>query len=487
LKKLLATLFLSLLVLTAVLVYRAETFFKDTQLEPATGLTPVDLEVVAAVRRFAQSLTFPTVSYDDRSRFDAAAFLEFRDFLETSFPLVHEHAERTVVNDYSLVYEFPGTDPSLKPVLFMGHMDVVPVEDITLEEWSYPPFSGTVADGIVWGRGSVDDKLTVLALMEAMETLLSEGRQAKRTVYFSFGHDEEVGGKDGAREVAKWFREKGVSFDYVMDEGGAITQGMLAGLEQPVAIIGVSEKGYVNLVLTVNAPGGHSSQPPEHTALGTLARAIVRVEDNPFPARLDPVVMTFEQVGAEMPFMTRLAMANLWLFSPLVKRKMLSSKVDAAGIRTTTAATMASGSPKSNILPTRATAVINFRILPGDTVDGVRQRVAEIIDDDRVEITAEYGINPSTVSPIDSRGYELIASTIRGMDESVLVTPYMVRGGTDAKYFYELSPHVYRFMMLRIDPELVKYIHGIDERVAIDAYLEAVRFNYHLLRRSSET
>ena len=486
-KKILAAVCLLLLVVSAVLIYRAETFFKDSQLEPATGLEPVDLETVAAIRRFSQSLTIPTVSYDDRSQFDARAFLEFHDVLETSFPLVHAQARRTVVNDYSLVYEFPGTDPSLKPVLFMGHMDVVPVEDITLDDWSYPPFSGTVTDGIVWGRGSVDDKLTVVALMEAMETLLSDGHRPMRTVYFSFGHDEEVGGKDGAGEVAAWFGQKGISFDYVMDEGGAITQGMIAGLEQPVAIIGVSEKGYVNLVLTVNAPGGHSSQPPEHTALGILARAIVRVEDNKFPARLDPVEMTFEHVGAEMPFMTRLAMANLWLFSPLVEHKMLSSKDDAAGIRTTTAATMASGSPKSNILPTRATAVINFRILPGDTVDGVRQRVAKIIDDDRVEIAAEFGTNPSTVSPVDSRGYELIASTIRGMDDDILVTPYMVRGGTDAKYFYELSPHVYRFMMLRIDPELVKYIHGIDERVAIDAYLEAVRFNYHLLRRSSES
>jgi carboxypeptidase PM20D1 len=237
----------------------------------------------------------------------------------------------------------------------------------------------------------------------------------------------------------------------------------------------------------VNAPGGHSSQPPNHTALGILARAIVRVEDHPFPARLDPAVMTFEHVGHEMPFSTRMAMANLWLFGPLVERKMLSSKDDAAGIRTTTAATMASGSPKSNILPTRATAVINFRILPGDTVESVKRRVIEIIDDDRVEVTAEYAFDPSTVSPLDTLGYRLIASTIRGMDENILVTPYMVRGGTDAKYFYDLSPNVYRFMMLRIDHETVKYIHGIDEHVAIDAYLEAVRFYYQLMRRTAES
>jgi carboxypeptidase PM20D1 len=472
------------LLITAILVFRATNTFHDQQLEPATGIGEIDLDEAAAVQRFSRALTYPTISYDDRSNFDADAFLDFHEFLESEFPLVNRRATRTLVSDYSVVYHLPGSNSSLDPVLYMGHMDVVPVEDITLDEWTHPPFEGVVDDGKFWGRGSVDDKFTVVALMEAMELLLSEGAQPSRSIYFAFGHDEEVGGKDGAAEVAKYFESQGITFDYVMDEGGVVLEGMIPDIDQPVAIIGVSEKGYVNLVLTVNAPGGHSSQPPEQTALGILSRAIVRVEDNPFPSSLDYFYPTFETLGVEMPFGKRLAMANLWLFGPLVKSIMLSNKDDAAGLRTTTAATMASGSPKSNILPTRAQGVINFRILPGETTETVKQRVIDLIDDDRVEVTDEYGINPSPVSPTDSNGYQLIAKTIRGMDENTLVAPYMVRGGTDARYFYAVSPNVYRFMFLRARPDTIDYIHGIDEHVETESYFEAIRFYYHLIRQS---
>ena len=486
-KKILSGLFIVFLVIAVVLVYRAGSTFRDTQLEPASGIGEINLNQQRAVRHFSQALTFPTISYDDRSNFDAQAFRDFHTFLESAYPLVHQNTTRTLVNGYSLVYYLPGSDPTLNPVLFMGHMDVVPVAEVTREEWTYPPFSGEVTDDTIWGRGSVDDKFTVISLMEAMELLLSENAQPKRSIYFAFGHDEEVGGKDGAAEVAKHFAAQGITFDYVMDEGGVVLEGMIPDIEQPVAIIGVSEKGYVNLVLTVNAPGGHSSQPPPQTAVGILSRAIVRVEDNPFPASLDYMYQTIAAIGVEMPFVKRLFMSNLWLLSPLVKSVMLQSKDDAAGIRTTTAATMVSGSPKSNILPTRATAVINFRILPGETAESVEARVIQLIDDERVEVTSEYGSDPSPVSPVDSRGFQLIAKTIRGMDEDILVAPYMVRGGTDAKYFYSVSPNVYRFMMLRADPGTLGYVHGIDERVAKKSYLEAIRFYYHLVRQSMDS
>jgi len=483
-KKIFLTIFVITAVLAAVLVYRAETTYKDQQLEPAAGMGEIDLDKQRAVQRFSRALTFPTISYDDRDNFDAGAFRDFHDYLESAYPLIHEKTSKTLVNDYSLVYHLQGSDASLQPVLFMGHMDVVPIEEITRPEWTHPPFDGVVDDGIIWGRGSVDDKFTVIALMEAMELLLSENEQPRRSIYFAFGHDEEVGGKDGAARVAEYFQSEGITFDYVMDEGGVVLEGMIPDIDRPVAIIGVSEKGYVNLVLTVNAPGGHSSQPPEQTAVGILSRAIVKVEDNPFPARLDYFYPTFEILGVEMPFGKRLAMSNLWLFSPLVERLMLQSKDDAAGLRTTTAATMVSGSPKSNILPTRATAVINFRILPGETSESVMERVIGLIDDERVEVTSEYGTDPSPVSPTDSRGYQLISKTIRGMDENILVAPYMVRGGTDAKYFYTVSPNVYRFMMLRIDPGTIGYVHGIDERVATESYFEAIGYYYHLIRQS---
>lgn len=483
-KKFLGILGLVVMLLLAIMVYRASTSFHDQAGQPLADLVDVAIDEAPAVQRFARSLTYPTISHDDRSNFDAAAFSGFKDYLQSAYPLVHQHMQRTVISGYSLVYHLPGKNPALQPVLFMGHMDVVPVQEDTLAEWTHPPFAGVVEDGVVWGRGSVDDKVGVIGLLEAAEMMLQQGLQPERSLYLAFGHTEEVGGTEGAQAIAQYFQEQGIRFDFVMDEGGALTQNIMAGLEQPVAVIGVSEKGFVNLVLTVTDAGGHSSQPPDHTALGILSQAIVRVENHPFPARMDFLLPTFDAIGAYTPFADRLAMSNLWLLEPIVKANLLKQPDMAAGLRTTTAATMASASPKSNILPTRAQGVINFRILPGETVETVRQRVVELIDDERVEVSVEYGSDPSPVSPTDSRGYQLIASTIRAFQPETLVAPYLVRGGTDAKYFYSVSDNVYRFAMIRVTPETIRYVHGIDERIPVEDYLLAIRFYYNLIRQA---
>ena len=485
-KKFTVSLVLILVVVAAILAFRASTVFTDRQPEPAQGIGPIEVDAQGAVARFAKALTFPTISNDDRNDFDEAAFIGFREFLREAYPLVHEHAEMTIINDYSLLFHIPGSDASLEPVLFMSHMDVVPIEESTRSEWTHPPFAGVVSDSVIWGRGSLDDKIGVISLMESMELLLEQNIRPERSVYLAFGHDEEVGGRDGARQIANYLAEQNLRFDFVLDEGGAVTEDLLTGIDNDVAVIGVSEKGYVNLRLTVDAPGGHSSQPPPQTGLGILSRAIVKVEDNPFPADITPLLMTFETIGDRMPWTTRLAMSNLWLLSPLVERSLLSDPGNAAGIRTTTAATMIAGSPKANILPTRAEAVVNFRILPGDTVESVKNRVIGLIDDPRVSVTDEYGKNPSPVSPIDTRGYRIIAGTIRGTDGEILVAPYMVRGGTDATNFYRVSDNVYRFLMVRVNAATMKYVHGIDEHVAVADYLEAIRFYYHVIRQASQ-
>ena len=485
-KKIVATAVLIVTILLVVLSYRATTLFHDHQVEPATGITEIGVDEASALKHFSDALKIPTISHDDRSNFDATAFTDFHDFLKAAYPLIHQNAIRTVINDYSLVYHLPGSEPSLEPVLFMSHMDVVPVEDITSDEWTYPAFSGTVADGTIWGRGALDVKIGVVSLMEAMELLLSESAIPQRDIYFAFGHDEEVGGSDGAAKIAEYFAKKGVRFDYVLDEGGAVTVGLINTVDRPVAVIGVSEKGYVNIALTVEAPGDHSSSPPAQTGLGILSRAIVRLEDSPFPADLSHINQHFEFIGAHTAFMTRLFMGNQWLFTPLIKRMLLAEPGTAASIRTTTAATMISGSPKANILPTRAKAIINLRILPGETIETVKQRVVELIDDDRVLVSDEYGNNPSAVSPVDTRGFGLIAATIRGMDEDIVVAPYMLQGGTDAKYFYPLSDNVYRFLMFRATSKTLNYAHGIDEQVPVEDYLQAIRFYYHLIRQSME-
>lgn len=485
-KKILGLLILTVTALALLMIYRASTTYIDQSGQPQAPVVDVVIDEAAAVQRFATALRFPTISNDDRSNFDVTAFTGFRDYLETTYPRVHENMQRTIISGYSLVYHLPGSNPFLQPVLFMAHMDVVPVQEDTLAAWTHLPFEGVVEDGVVWGRGSVDDKVGVIGLLEATEMLLQQGFQPERSVYLAFGHDEEVGGADGAQAVADYFRSQDIRFDFVLDEGGALTRNMIGGIEQPVAIVGVSEKGYVNLVLTVTDAGGHSSQPPDHTALGILSQAIVKVENQPFPARLDYMLPTFDAIGAYTPFADRLAMSNLWLLGPVVKNRMLKQPDMAAGIRTTTAATMASGSPKSNILPTRAQGVINFRILPGETVETVKQRVIEIIDDERVEVASEFGIDPSPVSSTESRGYQLLASTIRAFQPDGLVAPYMVRGGTDARYFYSVSDNVYRFAMIRVTPETIRYVHGIDEHIPVEDYLMAIRFYFNMLKQASE-
>ncbi len=472
--------------LVVIMIVRASTVFEDVQLAPAEGLPQIALDEDAAVERFVGAIRFRTISHDDRSNFDANAFRGFHDYLQQSFPLVHNRADRTVINGYSLVFHIEGSDPALKPVLFMGHMDVVPVDDVTMAEWTHDPFAGTIADGMIWGRGTLDDKLSVMSFLEATEALLAEGYEPTRSLYLAFGHDEEVGGKDGAREVAKYLKDRGIEFEFVLDEGGVVTEGLIRNVDRPVAIIGVAEKGYVNLRLRVDAPGGHSSQPPPQSALGIVSRAVVKVEDNPFPAQLTFVKQTFDAIAPYMSFGNRLAMANTWLVAPLITSRLLDDKAFAATMRTTTAATMASGSSKSNILPTRAEAVINFRILPGDTAEAVRDRVIGIIDDDRVDVTMEYAIDPSPVSPTNSRGYELLARMIRSFDDNILVAPYLVQGGTDARYFYSVSPNVYRFVMARATPDTLLRVHGIDERIPIDDYLTAIRFYHAVIRQATE-
>ena len=470
----------------AIVIFRANTVFEDVQLEPAKNLAQVELNEEQVVERMAGAIRFRTISHDDRSNFDADAFLAFHDYLRESFPRVHERAKLTLINDYSLLFQITGTNLSLKPVMLMGHMDVVPVDDVTLDEWTHDPFAGEIVDGEIWGRGAIDNKLSVMSFLEAIESLIRDGFEPERSLYLSFGHDEEVGGQDGAKAVAEHLKEQGIEFEFVVDEGGVVLDGVIDSVNRPIALIGVAEKGYLNLRLRVDAPGGHSSTPPPQSGVGIISRAIVKLEEDPFPTELTHIKKSFDAYAPHAQFTHRLAMANTWLLGPVIKAVLVNDPATAASMRTTTAATMTSGSSKSNILPTRAEAVVNFRILPGETAESVRKRAIDIIDDERVEVIMETNINPSPVSPTDSLGYELLAQTIRGFDDDILVAPNLLSGGTDARYFHAVSPNVYRFIMVRATSETLKIVHGIDERIAVEDYLTAIRFYYALIRQATE-
>jgi carboxypeptidase PM20D1 len=475
----------ALVVMTLVIVvFRAITVFENNQYQVTQPLTPITLDESAVIDRFSQALQIPTISYDDSSKLDHAAFQAFHQHLAQYFPLTHAKTQLTKFNNYSLVYHLKGQNPQLKPALFMGHMDVVPVDEQTKDQWLQPPFSGKVVDGVVWGRGAIDDKVSVLALMESLEWFLAKDKIPQRDIYFAFGHDEEAGG-DGAKAIAKYFAEQDIQFEFILDEGGVITDGIIPGTTQPIAIVGVAEKGRVNFKLTVKGEGGHSSQPPAHTAAGILARAIVNVENNKFDARSEFFDLMFDNIGYSMPLSQRLPLANLWLFEPLVLSKLLKSPSSAASARTTTAVTMLQGSTKSNVLPTIATAVINFRILPGDTIDSIHAHLERVIDDPRVILSSDQANEASAVSPTDNIGFKLIESSIRRLDENILVSPYLVLGATDSRHFQNLSDNIYRFMMVSLNPETLKQFHGLNEQITVKDYLNAIQFYYAMLEQTA--
>jgi carboxypeptidase PM20D1 len=371
----------------------------------------------------------------------------------------------------------------------MGHMDVVGVDPQTEDDWAYPPFDGRIADGFIWGRGAIDDKVGVMATLEAVEMLLGDGFQPSSTILLAFGHDEELGGQEGAALTADHLRSRGVDLEYVLDEGLFIIDGVVEGISQPVAMVGLAEKGYASIELTVEGIGGHSSMPPPETAVGILSTAIHRLEQNQFPVRLEgPVRQGLEVLAPDMPFASRIFVANLWLFRGLVEKQLARSPETNATVRTNTAATMFEGSIKENVLPQRARAVVNFRILAGDSIAGVIEHVSRTIDDPRVQVRTLEGLTsePSPISPTNTPSYELLQRTIRQVFPEVLVAPGQVVATTDSRHFADLSANIYRFLPAWMGREDLARVHGTNERIAIENYERAVRFYVQLIHNSAD-
>ena len=455
---------------------------------PPSGRAAADAAVndSAAAERLARAVRFRTVSFSDSAP-PAEALLAMRAQLEADFPRVHHALAREVVDGFSLLYTWRGTDTSLAPVVLMGHMDVVPVEAAALASWHHDPFSGDIAGGFIWGRGTLDDKVSVLAALEAVETLIGEGFTPQRTVYLAFGHNEEVAGT-GADSIVQRLRARGVHPAFVLDEGGAVTTGIFPGLERPLALVGVAEKGYASVELTVEGTGGHSSMPPRETAVGVLAAAIAKLEHEPFPPHMSgPAGGLFAAVAPSLPFKARMAFANRWLFEPLLLRQLAASPTTDAMLRTTTAPTMFEGSPKDNVLPKRARAVVNFRILPGDSVAGVLAHVNAVVADPRVKTRFAAGavMEPSPVSGTNTAGYAAIARAVEEMVPGVIVAPSLVLGATDARHYAVITPNAYRFLPVILVSDDIARVHGVDERVSIENYGRAVRFMRRLLRLSA--
>ncbi|MBE0596893.1 MAG: M20/M25/M40 family metallo-hydrolase [Desulfuromonadales bacterium] len=480
----LTILVLTLLALAGVLLHRAWRLGGPAAELPAPADHPVDAE--AAIGRLAALLRVPTISWQESERFDPEAFRQLHRLLAQEFPRVHAALQQETIAGLSLLYSWPGSEPSLAPILLMAHQDVVPVPSETAGEWSHPPFGGEIADGFLWGRGALDFKSALAAILEGAETLLAAGFQPRRTIYLAFGHDEEVGGA-GNRAIAAELAQRGIRLALVLDEGGSVVERIVPGVVGPVALIGIAEKGYLSLELTARGEGGHSSMPPAETAIGTLAQALRRLEERPFPARLDLVGQMFAALGCRLSFPYWLIFANLWLFAPLAVWRLSRMPATNAALRTTVVPTLLYAGVKENLLPQAATATVNLRLMPGETVAQTIDRVKEIIADPRLEIRP--GPIRSEASPVAdhrSPAFALLARSIRQVDPQSVVAPFLVVGATDSRHYAGLADQVLRFAFLHLGPDDLKRIHGTDERIHIADYRQMVRFFIQLLENLQE-
>jgi carboxypeptidase PM20D1 len=431
----------------------------------------------------SKAITFPTISYDINLPIDTAAFIGYHKFLVESYPLISLKLKKEIISNFSLLYTWEGSNKALKPVILMAHMDVVPAGEIN--SWEKKPFSGENDGTFIWGRGTLDDKAAMISIHEAIERLLSENYQPERTIYLAFGHDEELIGERGAKVIASVLKQRGVEAEFILDEGLAITVGMVPMIKKPVALIGTSEKGFLSVKLSVEMHGGHASTPEKESAIILLNRAIYKMVNNPMKAHItSPVNDFFRYVGPEMPFYAKAIFANRWLFKSVILNIYEGKSTSNAQVRTTSAPTILIAGVKDNVVPTKAEAIVNFRILPEETSTDVLHYLTEIIDDKRVVLTPiKESLNePSPVSPTNVYGFELILKTMHQVYPEAIVAPTMMLGSSDSKYFSEVSKNIYKFAPIVVNSEDMARIHGLNERNRIDDFTHGISFYYQLIK-----
>jgi carboxypeptidase PM20D1 len=452
-----------------------------------SAVAPPGVDRAAAAARLAGAVRIQTISWDDKPDASADAFLALHDYLEKTFPNAHRAMKREKVGAYSLLYTWEGSDKTLKPVMLMAHQDVVPIAPGTEGAWEHPPFSGDIADGFVWGRGAWDDKSNLVSVMEAVETLAASGVQPKRTLIVASGHDEEVGGRRGARAIAELLDKRGVKLEFVIDEGMIVTTGVVPTVARPVAMIGLAEKGYVTLSVTAEGAPGHSSMPAKDSVIGAVAAGIERLQTNQMPARLDGVArQSLEQLAPEMALTNRIVLSNLWLTKPVATSVLAQSPGSNAIMRTTTALTVFNAGAKENVLPGKAQALVNFRIAPGDSVASVLDHARYTVGNPLLKVAvAGEAREPSPVSPSDSAAYGLIERTIRETLPDAVVAPGLVIAGTDSRNMSALTSNIYRFAPVRAKPGDLARFHGTNERISVENYAELIAFFHRLIQVSA--
>ncbi|MDR6544146.1 carboxypeptidase PM20D1 [Chryseobacterium rhizosphaerae] len=495
-----------LVILVAVLLIKTYTYpFKKNTAEAGEGWKPVKND--SAIMRFSNGIKIPTVSTGSLGEFNYTPFDEFKEYLKRSYPLIYQNTDNFEVNKYGLVFRLKGSNPALEPILFLSHMDVVPPGDADIknkeenifrpddkvlppvskvaEDWDYSPFAGVVANGRIYGRGAIDMKGMLFSLMESMNNLIKSKQIPQRDIYLAFGFDEEVGGQKGAIQIADYFKKKGLKFDAVYDEGGLIMQkGSVAGIDSDVAVVGCAEKGFLSAKIKVKGLGGHSSMPPMESAIGKAAVIMQRLEDDQMKPVITPLIKEFfDNIGGAMPFSSRLAIANQWLLKPVLLSQLTKNNTTNALVRTTTALTMMKGSDGTNVLSPEVEFVVNFRLLPGNTVKDVREHIAKLTQGFDVEVEEiDNTREASKISPTNTKAYQLIQAGIKEIHPGAIVTPYLTMAGTDAAKYEIVSKNVYRFMPIKINSSEQQSIHSTNEYLSIENYLKMIHYFEYMMK-----
>lgn len=418
-----------------------------------------------AVQNLSRAISYKTVTNSDFDRIDRKSFEDFLAFIRNAYPLVHEKLELKMINTFAPVFHWKSSHESAvskKPVLLTAHYDVVPAIPA---DWSHDPFSGYICEENITGRGAIDDKNTLIALMETVETMLEQGYEPHRDIYLAFGFDEEVGGLNGAVKIAEHFKNEGIRFDMVLDEGGVVTTGDAMGIAGDVAVIGLAEKGNTNIELIFTGDEGHSSMPPKNTSIGKMAAFIHSVESNPRKAKLvEPVLSMLSAITPHKKGFEAFALKNPGIFGPIIKASLGKGRQTAPMTRSTVAFTMTDSGTAPNVLPKKASCVANIRVLPGDTVTGIIDWLKSFGHD--FEVRPILLEEASKCSSQDTAGYSALKKTIGEVFADAVITPYLMVGGTDARKYEDISDGVYRFMPCRLTASDLSKMHGTNEYIS---------------------
>lgn len=468
----------AIIIFLAVLFVRAIAFKPKEQ--PEIDGTPIEFDKEKAAEDLCRLVRCKTVSYRDRDLEDDAEFEKLIALLPDLYQNVDRVCEFTRLEDRGLLFRWRGKSDT-SPAVFMAHYDVVPANE---DMWDAPAFEGIIKDGCIWGRGTLDTKVTFSGILFAADHLISEGFVPENDIYFAFSGGEEVNGK-GAVRIVDYFEKEGIEPAFVLDEGGAVVENVFPGVSVPCGLIGIAEKGMMDVKYTVRSQGGHASAPKPGAPLDRLAAACTAILKNPFKAKLTaPAAKMFDTLGRHSSFIYKIIFSNIKLFLPVLDLicKKSGGELNAL-MRTTVAFTQAQGSAASNVIPPEASLVSNIRLNPADDMESALEYIKKTIGDDRVEVECLHGMNPSRISRTDCEGFEKIASAVASTWKGCIVAPYLMVQCSDSRHWGRISDRVYRFSAMDLTSEERATIHGNNEKIRIDALGRTAEFFIRVMKK----